>query len=94
MGRDAGERYDGSLDAALVVATEGSRGGTAGGERYEAAVPPGPLEDAYGAGDSFAAAVFFGLARGDSLPAALDLATRAGASVVTGKGPYSAQITS
>ena len=61
-------------------------------ERFEAAAPPGPLEDAYGAGDSFGAALFFALTRGDSLKAALGLATRAGAAVVTGKGPYSAQI--
>jgi ribokinase len=92
-GTDPGERYDGGLDAAHVVATQGSRGGVADGERYEPAPAAGPLEDAYGAGDSFAAALFFALARGDSLAAALDLATRAGASVVTGKGPYTAQIT-
>ena len=54
---------------------------------------PGPLEDAYGAGDSFAAALCFALGRGDSLPDALGLAARAGAAVVTGRGPYSAQIT-
>jgi ribokinase len=91
-GTDPGETYDGTLDAAIVVATEGSRGGVAQGERFVAVEPPGPLEDAYGAGDSFAAALFFALARGDSLPAALDLASRAGATVVTGKGPYTAQI--
>jgi ribokinase len=91
-GTDPGEAYDGSLDVAVFVATEGARGGVADGERYEAAPAPGPLEDAYGAGDSFAASLFFALARGDSLPQALGLATRAGASVVTGKGPYTAQI--
>ena len=91
-GTDAGEAYDGSLEVALVVATEGARGGVAGGERFEAAPPPGPLHDAYGAGDSFGAALFFALTRGDSVKDALDLAARAGAAVVTGKGPYSAQI--
>jgi ribokinase len=91
-GTDPGEAYDGGLDAALVVATEGARGGVAAGLRFEAAPPPGPLEDAYGAGDSFAAALFFALTRGDQLDDALDLATRAGASVVTGRGPYTAQI--
>jgi ribokinase len=91
-GTDPGEAYDGSLDATVVCATEGVRGGVVNGERYEAADAPGPLADAYGAGDSFAAALCFALARGDPLPAALDLATRAGASVVTGKGPYTAQI--
>jgi ribokinase len=91
-GTDPGERYDGSLDVGVLVATEGARGGVASGHRFEVAAPPGPLQDAYGAGDSFGAALFFALARGDSLAAALDLATRAGASVVTGKGPYTAQI--
>jgi ribokinase len=55
--------------------------------------PPGPIEDTYGAGDSFAAALTFALARGHALPDALELASRAGASVITGKGPYTAQIT-
>jgi ribokinase len=90
---DPGERYDGGLDVGIVVGTEGARGGVADGERYLPAEPPGPLEDTYGAGDSFAAALCFALARGDSLRDALGLATRAGAAVVTGKGPYSAQIT-
>jgi ribokinase len=91
-GTDPGEAYDGSLDIDVFVATEGSRGGIAAGARYDASPPPGPLEDAYGAGDSFAAALFFALARGDPLEDAIALATRAGAAVVTGKGPYTAQI--
>ena len=90
---DPGEHYSGGLEAAVVCATEGARGGVANGVRYRAAVPPGPLADTYGAGDSFAAALCFALARGDSLADALGLAARAGASVVTGKGPYTAQIT-
>jgi len=89
---DRGERYEEGLDAAVVCGTEGARGGVANGVRYEAVEPPGPLVDAYGAGDSFAAALCFALARGDSLPDALELAARAGAAVVTGKGPYTAQI--
>lgn len=92
-GTDPGERYEGGLDVAVVCATEGVRGGIADGHRFEAAPPPGPIEDTYGAGDSFAAALCFGLARGDSLDAALALAARAGAAVVTGKGPFEAQIT-
>jgi ribokinase len=91
-GTDPGEAYDGSLDVGVFVATEGARGGVAAGARYDAAPAPAPLEDAYGAGDSFAAALFYGLARGDSLEDAIALATRAGAAVVTGKGPYMAQI--
>jgi ribokinase len=92
-GTDPGERYDGTLDVDVFCATEGARGGLANGERYDAEPPPGPLEDAYGAGDSFAAGLCFGLARGDPLTAALELASRAGAAVVTGRGPYAAQMT-
>jgi ribokinase len=92
-GTDPGEAYDGSLDVGVFCATEGVRGGIASGERYEPAPVPGPLGDTYGAGDSFAATLCFALARGDSLPAALQLATKAGAAVITGKGPYEAQMT-
>jgi ribokinase len=91
---DPGERYEKGLDAGLVVRTEGVSGGTAGDRRYEAAPPSGPIVDTYGAGDSFAAALRFALARGDALDQALDLAARAGAAVVTGTGPYAAQISS
>jgi ribokinase len=91
-GTDPGEAYDGSLDVGVFCATEGARGGIANGFRYGAATPAGPLVDTYGAGDSFSAALCFALARGDELPAALDLAARAGAAVITGKGPYTAQL--
>ena len=89
---DPAERYDRGLEVGLVVRTEGALGGTVGDRRYAAAPPPGPLVDTYGAGDSFAAALCFALALGDAVDAALDLAARAGAAVVTGKGPYTAQI--
>jgi ribokinase len=89
---DAGDAYDGSLDVGLVAATESGRGGTVNGERFAAAPVPGPLVDTYGAGDSFGAALCFALARGDALADALGLATRAGASVLTGRGPYAAQV--
>ena len=91
-GTDPGERYDGGLDVALVVQTEGIRGGVAGGRRYAPVAPPAPIVDTYGAGDSFAAALTFALARGDDLDDALGLAARAGATVITGKGPYSGQL--
>jgi ribokinase len=89
---DPGERYDGTLDVGLVVQTDGPNGGTANGERFEAVEPPGPIVDTYGAGDSFGAALAFALARGDALPAALKLAARAGAAVLTGRGPYTSQL--
>ena len=90
---DKGERLEGGVEARTVVLTDGARGGLANGERYSAVEPPGPIADAYGAGDSFSAALFFSLARGDTLAGALDLAAHAGASVITGWGPYSAQLT-
>jgi len=89
---DAGESWDGSVDAGVVAMTDGSRGGSANGVRWAAAVPPGPIVDAYGAGDSTGAAMAFALARGDGLEDALALAARAGASVITGRGPYESQI--
>jgi ribokinase len=97
-GTDPAEREDGGLEAGLVVRTEGAAGGTyrvpPGAPRRFAAAPlPGPLADTYGAGDSFAAALCFALARGDELDAALALAARAGAAVVTGAGPFAAQLT-
>jgi ribokinase len=91
-GTDPGERYPGGLDVALVVRTEGGRGGTANERRYRPATPPAPIVDTYGAGDSFAAALTFALGRGDPLDAALHLAARAGATVITGRGPYSVQL--
>jgi ribokinase len=91
-GTDPGEAYGGGLDTAVVVATEGSSGSVADGVRYPSVPPPGPIEDTYGAGDSFAAALTFALARGDSLPDALELASLAGATVITGKGPYEVQL--
>jgi ribokinase len=91
-GTDPGERYDGGLEAGLVVRTDGARGATADGRRFAAVPPPGPVVDTYGAGDSFSAALAYALARGDDLDAALRLAAAAGASVITGRGPYTAQI--
>ena len=87
---DPGERYDGSLRARHVALTDGARGGTLDGERYDAA--SATVVDTYGAGDSFAAALAFALARGDGLRAAAELAARAGAAVTGGAGPYEAQL--
>ena len=88
---DPGERYDGSLAARHVVATDGQVGGTLDGGRYHA-VTAERVVDTYGAGDSFAAALAFGLARGDPPAEAVTLAARAGAAVVGGAGPYEAQL--
>lgn len=89
---DPREHYDGSLDVGMVVVTDGPHGGIANGERFDAVELPGPVVDTYGAGDSFSAALAFALARGDALPDALKLAARAGAAVITGRGPYTSQL--
>jgi ribokinase len=88
---DPGERLDGSVTAQHLAVTEGAAGGTLDGDRYEP-VPAPSVGDTYGAGDSFAAALAFGLARGDDAAASAHLAARAGASVVAGAGPYTSQL--
>jgi ribokinase len=93
---DTGERYQsGELDPPpmLVVATSGHLGGWAQpGGPYAAADKPGQIEDAYGAGDCFAAGLTFALGRGDEAMDAIALAARCGATVVTGRGPYGRQL--
>lgn len=95
-GEDPGESLDTSGFACppkVVVATAGPLGGWARpGGPFLAAPLPGPVVDTYGAGDSFAAALTFALGRGDSLEEALAVASRAGAAVLTGRGPYEVQI--
>ena len=59
---------------------------------WQGSSPPGPVVDGYGCGDSFAAGLTFGLARGLELEAALALAARCGAVCATGHGPYERQL--
>jgi ribokinase len=94
-GTDLAERYEpGQLEPPpkLVVTTMGREGGEfVAGERegtYAAAELPGPVADAYGAGDSFAAGLAFALARGDSVEEALAFASRCGAAAMTIRGAY------
>lgn len=91
-GEDEGERYHpGDLDPApaLVVTTAGRLGGWAQpGGPYQAAPAPGPIEDAYGSGDCFAAGLTFGLASGLNPAEALGLAARCGAAALTGRGVF------
>ena len=54
---------------------------------------PGPVVDAYGCGDSFAAGLAFGLGSGRDIDSALELAARCGATCMTGRGPYGRQLT-
>jgi ribokinase len=88
---DPGERYDGSLRVRHLAQTDGANGGTIDGSPY-AAWGADRVVDTYGAGDSFAAALAFGLARGDEPGVAASLAARAGAAVTGGAGPYEAQL--
>lgn len=83
----------------LLVATHGGAGGrweTADGRNgsWASAELPGPIADAYGAGDSFAGALTYGLAAGRAPDSALELAARAGAACMTGRGPYEGQLRS
>jgi ribokinase len=94
--KDPRERYTaGELDPAplFVVQTEGAAGGSllgAGGSTstWPAAAPPGPPVDAYGAGDSFAAGVTFGLAQALAPAEAVELGARCGAEALTRRGAH------
>ena len=82
----------------LMVRTEGGEGGTftrpgAVSERYPASPLTGPVVDKYGAGDSFAGALAYALALDLSPLEALELASRCGAAVLMGRGPYTTQLT-
>ena len=94
--KDDAEAYrPGELDPEprLVVSTSGPLGGwSQPGGPYTAAAPPGPIVDAYGAGDCFAAGLAFALASGLERPAAIDFATRCGAAALTGPGVYAAAV--
>ncbi|MEA2468575.1 MAG: ribokinase, partial [Thermoleophilaceae bacterium] len=98
-GADAAERYH-PLDPPprYVAVTAGSRGGRwTGAEgrtgKWAAAPLPGPVVDAYGCGDSFAAGLAYGLGAGADIEAALAIAARCGATCFTGRGPYGRQLT-
>ena len=89
-GEDEAERYQaGDLDPPprLVVSTAGALGGWAQpGGPYKAAAPDGTYEDAYGAGDCFAAGLTFALARGMEVTDALAFASERGALALTRRG--------
>jgi ribokinase len=95
-GEDEGELYrPGDLDPPpkVVVTTSGALGGwLQPGGPFRPAPLPGPVVDAYGCGDCFAAGLTFALARGDAIEDAIGVAARCGAAVMTGRGPYSAQL--
>jgi ribokinase len=93
---DRGERYhpgDLAPPPDLVVTTSGGLGGWAQpGGPFRAAPLPGMVADSYGCGDCFAAGLVFALGRGDRQEEALAFAAKCGAAVLTGRGPYEAQL--
>jgi ribokinase len=96
-GEDEAELYrPGDLDPAphVVVTTSGGLGGwIQPGGPFRPAPLPGTVVDAYGSGDCFAAGLAFALGRGEPVEDAVALAARCGAAVMTGRGPYTAQLT-
>jgi ribokinase len=103
--RDQAEAFDPGAIASpttLFVRTAGLAGGTweRDGESGRWKSPsltqdddPDTPADAYGAGDSFAAALAYALAAGWEIPDAVKLAARAGAACASGRGPYTSQLT-
>ena len=96
-GEDAAERFEsGELDPApqIVVTTAGALGGwIRPGGPFRAAPLPGPVSDAYGCGDCFAAGLAYGLALGKPVDEAVALGAQCGAAVLTGRGAYGRQLT-
>jgi ribokinase len=95
-GRDAGETYEpGDIDPAprIRVATLGAEGGfVEPGGPFAAGPLPGPIVDTYGAGDSFAAGLTYGLTAGKPPGEAVALAARCGAAALTGRGAFAGQL--
>jgi len=92
-GRDPSESYEAGLlepEPRMIVSTMGREGGSyavAGEEdAYVAVDLPGPLVDAYGAGDSFAAGLTFALGNGHSPAGAVEFAAKCGAVAMTRRG--------
>jgi ribokinase len=96
-GEDAAERVEpGDLEPGprTIVTTSGALGGwIRPGGPFRAASPPGPVQDAYGCGDCFAAGVTFALADGLAMDEAVAFGARCGAAVLTGRGAYDGQLT-
>ena len=98
---DPGEQQaEEGLDPApdFVVSTAGKEGGRWVGEdrttgNWKAAELPGEPKDSYGAGDSFAAALAYGLGADLSMEKTLEIASRAGAHKLTGRAAYENQLT-
>ena len=93
---DPGERVDAvplPAQPRVIVQTRGGEGGSwtsADGSTgsWESVEPPGPLRDAYGAGDCFHAVLTAALAGGATMAEATAAGARAGAEALTRRGPY------
>jgi len=93
-GNDPDENLGGLPDhlrPAWTVRTDGAAGGSVthfSGHVtcYTATAPAGPVVDTYGCGDSFAAGLTVGLARGLDIEDAISVGARAGATCVTWRG--------
>ncbi len=94
--REASALSDYAVPPRAIVMTEGRDGGyieTAGGrERFAASPAPSPVMGAYGAGDSFAGALTWYLARGLATAEACAQAARYGAAVLAGVNPLEHQL--
>jgi ribokinase len=98
---DPGEQHAGDdLDPTpdIVVSTAGKEGGEWVGEdrssgRWKAAQLPGPARDSYGAGDSFAAGLTYGLGADLPIEQALEVASLCGAYKLAGRAAFDNQLT-
>jgi ribokinase len=99
-GNDPSERYRaGDLEAPprYAVITAGANGGewrepTGEPSAWTAEPLPGPVGDAYGAGDSFAAGLTYALGCGMPIEDAIQMGARCGAANMTGRGAYEGQL--
>jgi ribokinase len=94
--KDAGEDLE--PPPAVIVSTAGREGGHWVAEDHSrgtwtAAELPGPMRDAYGAGDSFAAGLTYGLGAGLPTEEAVRVAARCGAYKLAGRAIYDGQLT-
>jgi len=94
--RERGRLADYTVPPAALVLTDGASGGAietaAGIERFSAPATTQPVVGAYGAGDSFAAALTWYVARGLPLREACERAGAHGAAVLRGIDPVAWQL--
>lgn len=93
--RERSTLADYAIPPTALVLTDGARGGTvetaAGTARFPASAAPSPIVGTYGAGDSFAGALTYFLARGLEPLAAATRAAPYGAAVLASRVPLDVQ---